>query len=522
MRTPPQRAGWGEPSSAAAAAADPLSRSDTEQAGSPAGTFVRRHFEPLMLSVQVLVDLLVVLLALLCGWWVREEIPWWESSTALVQYREVFLLTGAVCLVSFHGYNLYSPLKSLLNIEEFKGLLKATAMAFLVVWSLLSLLDETQMRPSGSVYGPLVRVHEWVAFDADAVSRLALFLGFGLILTFMTVSRFVSFKVIQALHRLGIGNRNVLVYGTNETAQSLQRKFLLVPTLGLNLVGMLSDKKDEVGRLVGRSRVLGEFADLERVIAENKVSEVFIALPEVEEEHLMSIIERLERLGALYHVVPRFYHLMSHKVRINNLDSIPLISLADRSTRVVTAFAKRTLDLVVSLLILTLGAPLFLIPALLIKRESPGPVFFLQTRIGKDGKPFRIIKFRTMHQHLSGDAPAPTTKHDPRITKIGRFLRRYSLDELPQVLNVLRGEMSLVGPRPEMPFLVEEYGPIERERLRAKPGVTGLWQISYARGEAIHANIDYDVYYIENQSLLLDLVILALTSFAVVKGTGAY
>lgn len=520
MRRPPQRAGWGEPASAAAAAAD-ASPSAKDRADSAAGTFVRRHFEPLMLSAQVLIDLAVVLLALFCGWWLREEIQW-KSETSLVQYREVFLLTGAVCLVCFHGFNLYSPLKSLLNIEEFKGILKATVMSFLVVWSLLSLLDETQMHPSGDIYGPLVRLHQWIAFDADMISRFALFLGFGLILAFMTVSRFVSFKAIQALHRLGIGNRNVLVYGTNQTAQSLQRKFLLVPTLGLNLVGMLGDNKDDVGRLIGRSRVLGEFDDLERVIAENKVSEVFIALPEAEEERMMGIIERLEELGVLYHVVPRFYHLMAHKVRINNLDSIPLISLADRSTRVVTAFAKRTLDVVVSLLILTLGAPLFLIPAILIKRESPGPVFFLQTRIGKDGQPFRIIKFRTMHQHLSGDAPAPTAKDDPRITRIGRFLRRYSLDELPQVLNVLRGEMSLVGPRPEMPFLVAEYGPIERERLRAKPGVTGLWQISYARGEAIHANIDYDVYYIENQSLLLDLVILALTSFAVVKGTGAY
>ena len=521
MRTPLERAGWGDPSSAATAAAKAPAHPQSELGVSQAGNFVRRHFEPLMLSIQVLVDLVVVFAALFCGWWLREEIQW-KTVTSLVQYREVFLLTGAVCLVSFHGFNLYSPLKSLLNIEEFKGILKATAMSFLVVWSLLSLLNQTTMHPSGDIYGPIVRLHQLIAFNANDISRVALFLGFGLILAFMTLSRFVSFKVIQALHRLGIGNRNVLIYGTNQTAQSLQRKFLLVPTLGLNLVGMLGDKKDEVGRLIGRSRVLGEFDDLERVIAENKVSEVFIALPEVEEERLMGIIERLEELGVLYHVVPRFYHLMSHKVRINNLDSIPLISLADRSTRVVTALAKRTLDLVVSLLIVTLGAPLFLIPALLIKRESPGPVFFLQTRIGKDGNPFRIIKFRTMHQHLSGDAPAPTAKNDPRITRIGRFLRRYSLDELPQVLNVLRGEMSLVGPRPEMPFLVKEYGPIERERLRAKPGVTGLWQISYARGEAIHANIDYDVYYIENQSLLLDLVILALTVFAVVKGTGAY
>jgi lipopolysaccharide/colanic/teichoic acid biosynthesis glycosyltransferase len=176
----------------------------------------------------------------------------------------------------------------------------------------------------------------------------------------------------------------------------------------------------------------------------------------------------------------------------------------------------------VAVLVLLVSLPLFVIVSVLIKRESPGPVLFVQRRIGKDGKPFLMRKFRTMHQHMSGDAPTPNSPYDPRITRIGRWLRRYSLDELPQFINVLLGDMSAVGPRPEMPFIVEKYGPLDRERLRVKPGITGLWQISYARQMAIHDNLDYDLYYIEHQSVLLDLVILALTGFAVVKGTGAY
>jgi lipopolysaccharide/colanic/teichoic acid biosynthesis glycosyltransferase len=215
-------------------------------------------------------------------------------------------------------------------------------------------------------------------------------------------------------------------------------------------------------------------------------------------------------------------HLLSHKVRIESLDSIPLITRPDRVQSLLNGALKRTFDVAFALAALTVGAPLFLIPAFLIKRESPGPVFFFQTRIGKDGRPFRMIKFRTMHLEQSRDAPTPQKRDDPRITNIGRWLRRYSLDELPQVINVLRGEMSMVGPRPEMSFIVEKYGPMERERLRVKPGLTGLWQISYARGEPIHDNIDYDIYYIENQSLLLDFLILNFTLFAVVKGTGAY
>ena len=186
------------------------------------------------------------------------------------------------------------------------------------------------------------------------------------------------------------------------------------------------------------------------------------------------------------------------------------------------AAAKRLLDVILSSTVLLLGFPLFAIAAILIKRESAGPVFFIQDRIGRDGKAFKMYKFRTMHQHMSGDAPTPNSPYDPRITKIGRYLRRYSLDELPQFLNVLLGDMSIVGPRPEMSFIVEEYGPMERDRLRVKPGITGLWQISYDRQRAIHDNLDYDLYYIEHQSLLLDLVIIALTAFAVAKGTGAY
>ena len=204
------------------------------------------------------------------------------------------------------------------------------------------------------------------------------------------------------------------------------------------------------------------------------------------------------------------------------LDSVPLLTRYERRETFVHVAAKRCLDIVLSSVFLLIASPVFLISIFLIKRESMGPAFFIQERIGRDGRPFRMLKFRTMHQELSGDAPAPDSPYDARITRIGRYLRRYSLDELPQFLNVLAGEMSIVGPRPEMPFIVEEYGPMERERLRAKPGITGLWQISYARRGAIHENLDYDLFYIENQSVLLDIVIIALTGFAVVKGTGAY
>ncbi len=493
------------------------------------GTFVRRYFEPLVLTVQVLIDLLVVLFACWCGYQSREafiESPHTEFST----YVNVFLLTGAVCLVTFHAFGLYSPLKSLLNIEEFKAITKSTLVSFLVVHMLIVFLAptptgaEAEARRQGTVYDWLQPLHRWIDLDVNPAnySRFVALLAFAWILILMMASRFACFKAIQTLHRRGIGNRNALIVGTGPAARRLEKKFLLVPTLGLNLTGFVTESARSSNALSSRARVLGPIDQLEDLVKLHKISEAFVTIPEATDEELMGIIERLERLGVVYHVVPRFYHLLAQRVRIHSLDSVPLVTRRERSASLPGLFAKRVLDIAGSLIVLLLCAPLFLLSALMIKRQSPGPVFFMQTRVGKDGKPFRIFKFRTMHVHLSGDAPKPSSSHDPRITRIGRWLRRYSLDELPQILNVLRGEMSLVGPRPEMSFIVDQYGALERERLRVKPGLTGLWQISYARGEAIHENIDYDLYYIENQSFLLDVVILALTGFAVMKGTGAY
>jgi exopolysaccharide biosynthesis polyprenyl glycosylphosphotransferase len=488
------------------------------------GNFVRRNFEPLILSVQVFIDLAVLLLACRLAGWSGQLLSGSEQTPSPDVYRQVWALVAAVCLVTFHAFGMYSPVKSLLNMQEFKAVAKSTVVSFLVFWTLVILLQRTGAQSTSLFYQLLQPLHDQINLGVklDHFSRLDVVLAFGFILLLTTASRFASFKFIQTLHKRGIGNRNVIIYGAGETGRKLHRKFMLVPTLGLNFVGFADDDEERVGSLLDRSKVLGSFKDLEYLVGLHKVSEVFVALPECTEEHVMRIVEELERIGVKTHVVPRFYHLMSVRFRVENLDSIPLISRHDRRPSLLGLAAKRGLDLLVSSLVVLIGLPVFVVAGILIKRESPGPVFFVQRRIGKDGKPFNMIKFRTMHAHLSGDAPAPNSPYDPRITRIGRYLRRYSLDELPQFLNVLRGDMSVVGPRPEMQFIVDRYSPMERERLRVKPGITGLWQISYARQHAIHDNLDYDLYYIEHQSFLLDLVILALTFFAVAKGTGAY
>jgi exopolysaccharide biosynthesis polyprenyl glycosylphosphotransferase len=490
------------------------------------GNLLRRNFEPLILSAQVFVDLGVLLVACWLGYLFGVRVGGPGAPEDLDVYRQVWALMSAVCLVSFHAFGMYSPVKSLLNMEEYKAIAKAVAVSFFVFWTLLILLSKANHPNQDSFIAPLVWLHRFfeLEFDPGAIpfSRVTVVVSFGLILVLTTASRFASFKYIQTLHMRGIGNRNVLIYGADAWGQKLRAKFKLVPTLGLNLVGFISEDETQVGEAVDRVPVLGSPCDLERLVGEHKVSEVFIALPDQDEDRVMEILSECEVIGVKYHVVPRFYHLLSFKIRIQTIDSIPLITRADRGRPLASAAAKRLLDVVFSALVLVLGFPLYVVFSMLICRESKGRAFFIQERIGRDGKPFRMYKFRTMHQHMSGDAPTPDSPFDPRITKIGRYLRRYSLDELPQFINVFLGDMSIVGPRPEMKFIVDEYGAVERERLRVKPGITGLWQISYARQSQIHDNLDYDLYYIEHQSLLLDMVIIALTGIAVVKGTGAF
>ena len=183
--------------------------------------------------------------------------------------------------------------------------------------------------------------------------------------------------------------------------------------------------------------------------------------------------------------------------------------------------AKRIGDITASIVLLILLLPPLLLLAALVRLDSPGPAFFRQRRVGKDGREFMLWKFRSMHVDVSRYSPSPTTDFDLRLTRFGRLIRRVSLDELPQLFNVLKGEMSLVGPRPEMPFIVDRYTALERRRLTVKPGLTGLWQVSPARAFPIHKNLQYDLHYIQHQNLVLDGAILLRTIVAVIRGVGA-
>jgi exopolysaccharide biosynthesis polyprenyl glycosylphosphotransferase len=238
-------------------------------------------------------------------------------------------------------------------------------------------------------------------------------------------------------------------------------------------------------------------------------------------ERIRSIVEECRRAGVIYSIVPHAFNLNIEKVSVMDIGGIPILRMRNNRMSWVYLALKRFVDLLGAAVLITLASPFYVLFGILIKLDSTGPIIFKQKRVGLRGKEFSFYKFRTMFMDAPAYAKTPTVSDDPRITRVGRWLRRTSLDELPQLFNVLRGDMSLVGPRPEMPFIVQGYTLLQRERLAVKPGITGVWQISAVRGEPIHANLEYDLYYIENQSILLDLVILAKTVFGVIRGIGA-
>jgi exopolysaccharide biosynthesis polyprenyl glycosylphosphotransferase len=421
-------------------------------------------------------------------------------------------------LACFWTFGLYQGQKSILNVEEYRGIFKATLMSFLVTACAIFLFRGVTGLPddvkSHWIY-QLANVPYQVLKleDADQYSRVLYLMMFMCIFVFTIVQRAIAFRILSNFYAHGVGNTNVAIFGTGMMARRLQQKLKLFPTLGYRFIGFVDVRENmsEERREVNGHPVLGHEFELDHLRDRYDLQRILIANPEFEENELVGLCKKLDNFGIQYQVVPRLYHFFSRRFTVETIDSLPLITPVPLRGKPLYGFVKRLTDILISAGVLLITSPLTLLLAFLIKRESPGPVFFTQIRQGANNRSFRMVKFRSMYADMCGDAVTPTTGSDPRVTRIGRFLRKSSLDEIPQLWNVLRGDMSIVGPRPEMPFIVEQYNDTQMLRLDVKPGITGLWQVSEARKAPIHENVDYDLYYIENQSLFLDLTIASLT-----------
>jgi exopolysaccharide biosynthesis polyprenyl glycosylphosphotransferase len=301
---------------------------------------------------------------------------------------------------------------------------------------------------------------------------------------------------------------------------------------GYVLVGFLDDDPEKAGRKVHDIPVLGPLSVLRSAVSELHVDEVWAALPMRAHERLNEVIIALEKAPVRIKVVPDYYSMALIRAEPEVLGGIPVIGLREPVIEGVPRLIKRGFDLLVGGILFLAALPAMAVIALLIRLDTPGPVLLRQKRVGENGKLFGMQKFRTMFAQSLPEPAAPSSsadgqivhkrKDDPRVTRLGRLLRRYSLDELPQLLNVLRGDMSLVGPRPEMPWLVDQYQSWQRQRFAVPQGLTGWWQINGRSDKPMHLHTEDDLYYVYNYSIWLDLWILIRTPFSVISGQGAF
>jgi exopolysaccharide biosynthesis polyprenyl glycosylphosphotransferase len=340
----------------------------------------------------------------------------------------------------------------------------------------------------------------------------------------VVVLRRIVAAAIQRNHLAGHAGTRVLIYGCGGTGRMLMKKIVESPQLGATVVGFLDDAVPVGRRIACRvsqttaqpfaAPVLGRGSQWERVARECAADELLISCV-IPAERRLEILQFARTHELRVGIVPHLDDQRVDDVYVEDLSAIPVLrpGFSARHSRRLYFVAKRVFDIAVAATLMVITAPIWLVAAIVIPLESPGPVLFSQERVGKGGRRFRLLKFRSMWTDTNPYAPSPEGDVDPRITRSGRVLRTLGFDELPQLINVLKGEMSMVGPRPEMPFIVDGYTAHERLRLEAKPGITGPWQISPDRHAAIHENLEYDLYYIRHQSVALDALILLETAF---------
>jgi exopolysaccharide biosynthesis polyprenyl glycosylphosphotransferase len=391
-------------------------------------------------------------------------------------------------------------------------------------------VDEVSGITSGALLGVAIMIVAVFYLGAFGYSRLVFVYAAIAIIVLLSMARAADRVRLAYLRRKGFGLRRVLVVGEGLLGRMIMQNVVAQPELGYQIVGFVDD---EVRQSLGRLHYLGTCADTARLVATNDIDEVFIALPSASHLKITEILLACARQKVRFRIVPDFFELSLNQVDVTEINGIPLIGLRDVSLHGGGQIFKRVLDVIAAGLGLILTSPFLAAIAVAIKLETPGPIIVCQERIGRSGEAFKFYKFRSMRDradrelaallaHNEADGPIFKMRNDPRRTKVGRWIRRFSLDELPQLFNVLRGDMSMIGPRPGFPHEVDQYLDWHRRRLEVSPGITGLWQVSGRSDLPFDEMALLDIWYIENWSLGLDFKILVRTIPTVVFGYGAY
>lgn len=469
---------------------------------------MRRKADILFTLLLLLNDTVMVVWAFSLAYWMRQAIavPPPVNIAPLSDYLVMMLIQVIVMLVLYFFSRLYDVKRSMPRLDELYRIFAATSIGTITTIAFTTFLFKNS------------------TLELD-FPRVMIIYAWLLTVVLVTVGRSLLVVVRNWLRQRGFWTDRLLIVGTGEVGCMILQKIRHMPRLGYRVVGFV-DGESPPGREIMGVPVLGGVDDIPTLIKTHDIEEVIIGRPELSHQEVLAIISRCERGRVGIKIFPDLFQIIATELSIGDLGGLPLLTVRDVALRGWKLTLKRAVDLVGSIAILIVLSPFLMLAAVAIKLDSPGPVFYAQERMGLDARPFWCLKFRSMRIDAEKDGPGWTTENDPRVTRLGAFIRRLSIDELPQFINVLLGEMSLVGPRPERPFYVEQFQrsiPRYMDRHREKAGMTGWAQVNGLRGDtSIAERTKYDLWYIENWSLWLDFKIILRTAFNVVSDRHAY
>jgi len=462
----------------------------------------------------IVVDILLINVAFILAYWVRYELQLFRAvDPAFNVPYQVYLPFVAIftllLILVYRQQGIYRLRRKISWFDEFYAIINGTTTAIVIMIVIIFL------------YRP--------AFYSRVI-----FIYAGLLaVVILGMSRLIKVTLQRRMRRQGIGTRRVLMVGAGEVGRTVIRAMVANPESGFEIIGFLDDNPIKGETDIGRFKALGSTEKLADILENEEIDEVIITLPWQYHRKIVSLMAQCERENVRARIVPDLFQMTLNRMHIEEVAGVPMIGIREIGISGLNQLVKRTIDVIFSATALIIGAPLIALIALMIKMESPGPVLFRQERVGKNGHRFELYKFRSMvegaedqqaalQKFNEAEGPLFKIKQDPRVTRLGKWLRRLSLDELPQFYNVLSGDMSLIGPRPPLPAEVEQYQEWHKRRLEVSPGITGLWQVSGRSELTFDEMALLDIYYIENWSLGLDTKILWQTVPRVLFGSGAY
>lgn len=462
----------------------------------------QKHFNRL----HVVIDAFVIALSYILAWLIKFEGPFAAGSVKALSFQQyMILLIGIVpgFLILYYAFNLYTPKRVQGRRLELANITKANTIGVFLVIGALYVLKQLDY------------------------SRAVLFIFYAINIVAETAVRNIIRYVLRDMRKKGYNQKHVILVGYSRAAEEYIDRVLQNPQWGYTIHGILDDNV-EAGTTYKGIKVIGKIANLMVILPENRLDEIAITLGLSEYYRLEEIVALCEKSGVHTKFIPDYNNIIPTKPYTEDILGLPVINIRHVPlSNTFNAMVKRLMDIVGSIFGIIVASPIMLLACLLIKLTSPGPLIYKQERVGLHNKTFRMYKFRSMEvQPESEEKKAWTTKNDPRVTGIGKLMRRTSIDELPQLFNILKGDMSLVGPRPERPFFVEKFReeiPRYMVKHQVRPGLTGWAQVNGYRGDtSIRKRIEYDLYYIENWTIGFDIKIMFLTIFKGFVNKNAY